>query len=433
MREDEGSPSPSDSATPQIVSAIAAAGAPAGALPPAPPQAPPPDPPPDLPKITEVPAAAVPAMRRLGARFAKHKSPLDLLSRPPRETYGRWGHTFAAVDLGTNNCRLLIARPHRMGFQVVDAFSRTVRLGEGLMTERRLSQEAMDRTIEALKVCALKIERRGVTQFRAVATEACRSALNSRDFIVRAEAETGLRFDVISPAEEARLAVESCSSLIDPESDDVLVFDIGGGSTELIWLDRRLQTRIGAPMPMRAWTSIPHGVVTLTERYGSGDAPGEDAREIFKAMVEEVRASLHRFEIPDSVRASLGSGRAHMVGNSGTVTTIASVLLGLPRYDRTRVDGAWVELAAAARLARDLSALPKHVRAAHPCIGSDRADLLLPGAAILEAIQSIWPCQRLRVADRGLREGVLLALMARADRKARQRRAERAPPPEDHQ
>lgn len=373
-----------------------------------------------------VPSAAVPAMRRLGERFGRKISTRDLLARPPRNAYGRWGHTFAAVDLGTNNCRLLVARPYRTGFRVLDAYSRSVRLGEGLTASRRLSSDAMERTIEALKICTQKIERRGVTQVRAVATEACRTAENSAEFLAHVRAETGLDFDVISAEEEARLAVESCSSLIDSDSDNVLVFDIGGGSTELIWLDRRIQSRIGAPVPIRAWTSLPHGVVTLTERFGSGDKPGEDAREIFKAMVAEVQESLRRFEIPQDVHHSIHQGRAHMVGNSGTVTTIAGVLLGLPRYDRTRVDGAWVDLAAAARLAREMASRPLVERAAHPCIGPERADLLLPGAAILEAIQSIWPCQRLRVADRGLREGVLLAMMARADRKARARRMERA-------
>ena len=371
--------------------------------------------------VTEIPVAAIPAMRFLEARYGQPKSLRRLLSRPPRNTYGRWGHTFGALDLGTNNCRLLIARPHQTSFRVLDAYSRTVRLGEGLANSGRLSPDAMMRTIEALKVCASRIERRGVTQLRAVATEACRAAENSREFMALAEAETGLRFDIISTEEEARLAVESCASLIDRESDDVLVFDIGGGSTELVWLDRR-QNQGGDPLPIRAWTSVPHGVVNLTEKFGSGDEPGNDPRAIFDAMVETVRASLRRFAVPEEAQGAFANGRAHMVGNSGTVTTIAGVLLGLPRYDRARVDGAWINLSAAAALGRDLASRPLLERAAHPCIGAERADLILPGAAILKAIQSIWPCERLRVADRGLREGVLLSLMARADRRARQRR-----------
>jgi exopolyphosphatase/guanosine-5'-triphosphate,3'-diphosphate pyrophosphatase len=370
----------------------------------------------------DIPPSAVPAMRRIEARLGRR--PLrDILARPPRNAFGRWGHTFAALDLGTNNCRLLIARPHRTGFRVLDAYSRTVRLGEGLTSTQTLSPTAMERTIEALKVCAGKIERRGVTQFRAVATQACRSAMNAREFLSLAESETGISFDIITAREEARLAVESCANLIDRECDNILVFDIGGGSTELVWLDRRQGTRVGAPMPMRAWTSLPHGVVSLTEEFGGSDGVAENPAAVFDAMVAKVRNSLKAFPIPPEVRGSITSGRAHMVGNSGTVTTIAGVLIGLQRYDRARVDGAWIDLSAATRLARDLARRPRAERAEHPCIGTDRADLLLPGAAILEAIQSVWPCQRLRVADRGLREGVLLAMMARADRRARQRRA----------
>jgi exopolyphosphatase / guanosine-5'-triphosphate,3'-diphosphate pyrophosphatase len=459
VREDKGSPGPCAAAVPQVASLNDAAGPAESALPaeprahpeppavhadaaaappeaaeppetpasdgPAPDQAPPAEPL-DLLVRTgphkPVPAAAVPAMRRIEARFGRHPSTRFLLARPPHNAYGRWGHIFAAIDLGTNNCRLLVAKPHQTGFKVLDNYSRTVCLGEGLTATGKLSAEAMARTILSLKICAKKIERAGVTDFRAVATEACRTAENGPAFIDRIEAETGLRFDVISAEEEARLAVESCASLIDRDCDNILVFDIGGGSTELVWLDMARRS-LGGPIPIGAWTSLRLGVVSLTERFGTGDRQGDDAHAIFDAMVSEVRAGLAGFEVPEQVRASVRDGRTHIVGNSGTVTTIAGVLMGLPRYDRKLVDGAWIDLGAATRLARELSARPQTERAEHPCIGPDRAALLLPGAAILEAIQSIWPCTRLRVADRGLREGVLLSLMAQADHRARQRRA----------
>jgi exopolyphosphatase/guanosine-5'-triphosphate,3'-diphosphate pyrophosphatase len=356
-------------------------------------------------------------MRALEARYAPAR-PRALLARPPRNAYGRWGHTFAALDLGTNNCRLLVARPHQTSFRVLDAYSRSVRLGEGLSTTRLLGDGAMSRTIDALRICASKIERRGVTRIRAVATEACRTAANGRDFIAAARSETGLEFEIISTREEARLAVESCANLLDRDSDNVLVFDIGGGSTELVWLDLTRPRRVGAPLPIRAWTSLPLGVVTLTERFG---ARGGSPQEVYRTMVDETVRAISGFAPPEETRRILNSGRAHMVGNSGTVTTIAGILLGLQRYDRTRVDGAWVSLPRAAEVARDIALRPLEERIAHPCIGADRADLLLPGAAILEAIHTVWPCERLRVADRGLREGVLLTLMSRADREARQR------------
>jgi len=383
------------------------------------------------PEVPTVPAAAVPAMRRLEARFGRPGPARLFLAHSPRKPYGRWGHTFAAIDLGTNNCRVLIARPYQTGFKVLDGYSRTVCLGEGLTATHRLSAQAMARTIRALKVCARKIERCAVTAFRAVATEACRTAENGAEFIARIEAETGLKFEIITPEEEARLAVESCASLIDRECDNALVFDIGGGSTELAWVDRLGEPRLGGPPPIGAWTSVPLGVVSLTERFASGPHSSADQRALFRAMVEEMRAGLSGFSVPEAVRASVGNGRTHMVGNSGTVTTIAGVMMGLARYDRNIVDGAWIDLKEATRLARELSARPVAERAAHPCVGADRADLLLPGAAILEAIHSIWPCQRLRVADRGLREGVLLAMMAKADRDARYKRAHPRKPASD--
>src|SRR5262249_50974976 len=201
------------------------------------------------------------------------------------------------------------------------------------------------------------------------------------------------------PNDEARLAVESCSSLLDHSCENVLVFDIGGGSTELVWLDLSKPRRPGTPPPIRAWTSVPLGVVTLTEHVGVRE--GANLREVYRAMVNEMVSAFASFAPPDETRKAVASGRAHMVGNSGTVTTIASVLLGLQRYDRTQVDGAWVQLSRATQVAQDLSTLPLVERQAHPCIGADRADLLLPGAAILEAIHTVWPCERLRVADRG--------------------------------
>ena len=374
-----------------------------------------------FPKRT-VPDAAIPALRRIEAKLGAR----PLLSRPPRTAYGRWGHTFAAIDLGTNNCRLLVARPHRTGFRVLDAFSRTVRLGEGLADSGELAPRAMDRTLSALQICADKMRKRGVTRVRAVATEACRTAMNGPNFIERAEAETGLKFDVITPKEEARLAVESCSALIDKSCESVLVFDIGGGSTELIWLDLTRKRRIGTPIPIRAWTSVPLGVVTLGEKFGLKGRREAVPNGTFDQMVHAFREAVSGFRIPTESLRAVEGGRAHLVGNSGTVTTLAGVMMKLPRYDRSKVDGAWVDLDEARQIGRDLSVRSWSDRAGHPCIGNERADLLMPGAAILEAIHSLWPCSRLRVADRGLREGVLLSLMSRADRDGAKIRRSRA-------
>lgn len=336
--------------------------------------------------------------------------------RHGRRPSGRFRHVYAAVDLGTNNCRLLVARPKKEGFHVVDAFSRTVRLGEGLRESGALSADAMDRAVEALKICAAKMRRQRVTRARAIATEACRTAMNGPAFVERVKAETGIDFHVISPAEEAMLAARGCAPLVDPDADSVLVFDIGGGSTELIRLDLKEREAGGMP-PIRCWASVPCGVVTLTEAFGPAN---EEA--VFRRMVDEVRTLIQRALEQNAFCADYASRNVHMLGTSGTVTTLAGVHLGLKRYERNVIDGVWLELEDIRCISSRLAGMSCGERAQLPCIGPDRADLVVAGCAILEAIHEIWPCQRLRVADRGLREGVLLELMERADAEDRRRR-----------
>ena len=120
---------------------------------------------------------------------------------------------------------------------MIDSFSKSVQLGNGLETSGRLSRASMARTVGALKICQRKLHRHNVKRMRLVATEACRRATNAGEFIKVVERETGLRLEIIEPEEEARLAVAGCAPLIDPEAEHLLVFDIGGGSTELIWVD----------------------------------------------------------------------------------------------------------------------------------------------------------------------------------------------------
>ncbi|MDR6954269.1 exopolyphosphatase/guanosine-5'-triphosphate,3'-diphosphate pyrophosphatase [Ancylobacter sp. 3268] len=316
---------------------------------------------------------------------------------------------YAALDLGTNNCRLLVARPTSGGFRVVDAFSRIVRLGEGLIGSGRLGENAMTRAVEALSVCAAKLSARRIAGQRLIATEACRSAANGDAFIARVEAETGLQLEIVDRETEARLAAAGCTPLVDPSSDGALLFDIGGGSTEVVWLDR-VETRDGGPPAaiIRAWVSVPLGVVTVAERHGGVLV----TRDGFEAMVNEFRPHLDGF-----VKAvgPHDCGRLHLLGTSGTVTTIAGVHLDLPRYDRSQVDGTWLDAPQVGCVVDRLLAMPFSERVANPCIGAERADLVLAGCAILEAVRRAFPCDRLRVADRGLREGILVELM-RADR-----------------
>jgi len=324
---------------------------------------------------------------------------------------------YGALDLGTNNCRLLVARPSRRGFLVIDAFSRIIRLGEGVLRSGRLSDAAMGRTIEALKICSDKMRRRGVSRSRLIATEACRIASNSGEFIDRVRRETGLSIEIVSRETEAKLAVSGCASLIDRNCDWALVFDIGGGSSELIWLDltrldrpwrRSVYDRLEVQSCIAAWTSLPIGVVNLAERHGGRDVTPEN----YEAMVMDVMAALTDFEVKHRFGSRIAEGSTHFLGTSGTVTTIAGIHLGLPAYERSRVDGCWLGAGDVRTVSNRLIAMNYAERVAQPCIGQERADLVLAGCAILEALLRVWPCQRLRVADRGLREGILATLMA---------------------
>ncbi|MEA2983371.1 MAG: exopolyphosphatase / guanosine-5-triphosphate,3-diphosphate pyrophosphatase [Alphaproteobacteria bacterium] len=313
------------------------------------------------------------------------------------------GPTYAALDLGTNNCRLLVARATRDSFRVVDAFSRIIRLGEGITSSGRLSEPAILRAVDALRVCRAKMRNRGVTRSRLIATEACRSAGNGLDFLERIRNEVGIELEIVDRETEALLAATGCTPLVDPAAEGVILFDIGGGSSELVRLSRCSPTEHGPPHPeIEAWVSIPIGVVTLAERHGGVTV----SRESFEAMIAEVAIHVDRFAAEHG-----GIDGLHMLGTSGTVTTIAGVYLDLPRYERRRVDGCWLNGAQVTDVVERLLAMSYEGRVANPCIGAERADLVLAGCAILEAIRRAFPCERLRVADRGLREGMLVQMM----------------------
>lgn len=336
----------------------------------------------------------------------RRENPIKHRQTNKKKQDARQPHVYGAIDLGTNNCRLLVAKPEHSGFRVIDSFSRIVRLGEGLGQAKTLSHGAIHRTIEALKICSEKIARRGVTHLRNVATAACRGADNHEEFLTRVREETGLKIDVISAQEEARLALAGCVSLFNDTYDHALVFDIGGGSTELIWAEIGTD---GEP-DILAWTSLPCGVVTLSELYG-GKTVTEDG---YAKMLAHVSAHLKDFETANRLRETMKTRSVQMIGTSGTVTTLAGVHLGLERYDRRRIDGLWLDHCQVQSVSRSLAGMSYSERAAQPCIGPDRADLVIAGCAIYEAISNMWPCERLCIADRGLREGMLMDLMREA-------------------
>jgi exopolyphosphatase / guanosine-5'-triphosphate,3'-diphosphate pyrophosphatase len=317
---------------------------------------------------------------------------------------------YAALDLGTNNCRLLVASPTRPGqFRVVDAFSRIVRLGEGLGATGRLSENAMNRAVEALKICRDKLHNHDVRRARLIATEACRQAENGGEFLARVKDETGLELEIINRQTEARLAVSGCGTLVERETDAVVLFDIGGGSSEIALIDVSERRSPRLAEHIIAWTSLPVGVVTLAERFGGRDVTTDN----FAVMVSHVADLLNDFSERHKLGDLVNSQNFHLLGTSGTVTTLAGIHLGLERYDRRRIDGIWMQNNDVTEMTSKLLSWSFDERVANPCIGADRADLVLAGCAILDAIRNVWPSQKLRVADRGLREGILTELMSR--------------------
>ncbi len=351
-------------------------------------------------------------------------------SRPRRgKAAGRSGgasNLYAALDLGTNNCRLLIAeRGPSGGLRVIDSFSQIVTLGEGLASSGMLSQKAMDRAVEALRRCAEKVRKHGPLQGRFIATQACRAASNGRAFLAEASRRVGLRMELISPKEEAKFALLGSLDLVDPANDFALVIDIGGGSTELCWIDAKAAAERGirgcaARPPILGWASFPVGVVTLADMFkGAGT-------EHYDAMFAHVQSLLLANDAATRFGPLFRAGRGQLIGNSGTVTSLAGVHLGLPRYIRSSVDGIWVERDGLGETMKRLVAATAEERAREPCLVGGRSELMVPGIAILAAVWATWPSARLRVGDRGLREGIILSLMHGPDRPPQQRRRNRS-------
>lgn len=331
---------------------------------------------------------------------------------------------YAALDLGTNSCRMLIAQPKGSQFHVVDSFSKSVQLGQGLESTGKLSRTSMNRTTSAMRICRQKLERHGVKRMRLVATEACRRARNGAHFIAQVARETGLKLEVIAPEEEARLAVISCAPLVSTRTEQLLVVDIGGGSTELVWIDltqvparerprsiMRLHAGFVAdPGPFAAarvvdWISVPLGVATLRDQF----ADVEDDAGRFALMSWFFEENLSAFA---PYAAEQARENFQIVGTSGTVTTVAASHLGLKRYDRTKVDGLRMTSDQIDAVIRDYLTMGPEGRRRDPRIGKDRQALIMSGSAILQALMRIWPTDRMSVADRGLREGLLYAQMS---------------------
>ncbi len=312
--------------------------------------------------------------------------------------------SYAAIDLGTNSCRMLIAVPDEAGFHVVDGFSRVVRLGDRVAETGRFQRSAVDRTLNALSQCAERMQTRGVGMVRAVATEACRQADDAVEFIARVQKQTGLDMEIISPVEEAALTVSGCGDLIRSGYDNALVFDIGGGSTEIIWVE----TLLGKPARLIDMLSLPFGVVSLRDEFGPESLP----TDVFHGLLNRIDAALAPFDQRNNISDAIAANSVRMVGTSGTVTTLGAMYLELPRYKRNRVDGLEIRYDSIRQIGARLADMSCDERVRHPCLGQGRGDLMLMGLAVLRAVCERWKVGKLRVADRGIREGILAELMA---------------------
>lgn len=345
--------------------------------------------------------------------FERERGPATRADGPggPARRPRRPPPAYAALDLGTNNCRLLVAQPQRGGFHVVDSFSRIIRLGEGLEASGAISEPAILRAIVSMRICAGKLRRWRVRRGRYVATEACRKATNCGQFLARIEDATGIRLEIIDTNEEAALAARGCGPLLTSRRDHGIVFDIGGGSTEVVWL----AARNGQPLRIVDTVSIPIGVVTLADRLAGRDI----THDLYATLKAEAQAPLAEFDAKHAIADKVARGRVQMLGASGTVTTVAGIHKRLPRYRRDDIDGTLLEFGEIDAVTATLFAVGAEGRRANPCVGPERADLVLPGCAILDAIREQWPVGRLRVADRGVREGILLSLMAQDRRRFR--------------
>lgn len=334
---------------------------------------------------------------------------------------------YAAVDLGTNNCRLLIAEPRGASFRVVDSHSQIARLGEGLNATGRLSDASIARAMDALTKIRAKLKKHGVGRVRCIATEACRKAENGPDFIKRVQDETGLTFKIIGPKEEVRLAVVGCHNLIDRDAENVVVIDVGGGSTELAFVDAKAALADGMKgmlrrAPIKSWTSLPLGVVTLSEAYSHI----EDEHDAYLAMRAHAEETIRGWSAHEAASEFMTAGKGHLIGTSGTVTCLAALHMDLDRYRRDKVDGVWLGRTEAIHAIQRLREAGPGGRARMPTIGPERAGLMLSGCAIIDAAWSLFPADRLRVADRGLREGLLLS-MIHGPKKSRRRSGRRKP------
>ena len=296
---------------------------------------------------------------------------------------------FAAIDLGSTNCRLVIVDIIEDKYKIICSFSEILNLGRNLSFSNEFNDEIIEKTIEIFKIISQKLKYYNVLSYRCVATEACRQSINSDELVKRIHERTNIEIEIIPSKEEARLCLKSCLNHNVNLNDFNLVFDIGGGSTEIIIFDSIYSNKDFD------FLSIPIGVINFSEKVS-----------LFKT--EKVLGQLEKQMMFFSKKKKIHNEPISIIGSCGTVTTLCAIHLKLNYYQKSLVDNTLLEIEDLKQTCNFVKRLSSEEKEKHPCIGPQRINLLDNGILILEKILESWPVKRILVSDRGLREGIIL-------------------------
>ena len=304
----------------------------------------------------------------------------------------------ASIDVGSNTVRLLLAQPlPGQTFRPLRVERIITRLGGNFSSRKGLDKLSMERTVEALRSFAEVLEGEGVEKIFAVGTGVLRKARNRSAFIKAVRAQTGFSLRIISGREEARAMARGVLGSLKDRTTPRLIVDVGGGSTEIIWMERQT---------LRKSVSLDLGVVGLTERFLSEDPPNPAEMEALNRFVQAILAEVRRHwekEGWDDRKV-----HSHLAGTAGTVTTLGAIALSLSVYDPQKVTGHRIPFSKLRRMHRLLSSLSLKERGRVPGLEKGREDLILAGSAILLNLMEVFGRSALEVIDSGLLEGVLL-------------------------
>lgn len=307
---------------------------------------------------------------------------------------------FAAIDLGSRNCRTIVGCQSKAGaFEYIETYSKSVSLADGVAASKKLSRKSMDRTIEALAFCSKVLSRYAGLTYLAVATDAMRRAENASVFIKRVKRELGLIISIITPQEEAYYAALGCIEVLSLETEIFVVFDIGGGSSEIALCRQKSDKDIELIDSL----SIPYGVINLLESKDHLTFSG------YSNLVQKI-SDLSRDFLNQYATTLDFVNNFQCIGTSGTTTTVAALNMNLRFYDREKINDSILQFSEILKTVHYVQSLSEDERKLHPYISQSNEDLVLGGLTILEGIVRGLPASTITVTDRGVRDGVVYAL-----------------------